>query len=90
MPTIAWLFGVSIRMFYNDHAPPHVHAVTTSGEARVAIETGELLSGRLKPSQRAVVREWAQENRSALMKNWERARSNQPLELIAGSFENDD
>jgi len=26
MPTISWFYGIAIRMFYNDHAPPHFHA----------------------------------------------------------------
>ena len=27
MPTISLFYGISIRLFYNDHAPPHFHAV---------------------------------------------------------------
>ena len=26
MPTIAQFYGIIIRMFFNDHAPPHFHA----------------------------------------------------------------
>ncbi len=26
MPTISWFYGISIRMFLNDHPPPHFHA----------------------------------------------------------------
>jgi hypothetical protein len=26
MPTISSFYGIMIRMFYNDHAPPHFHA----------------------------------------------------------------
>ncbi|WP_373515867.1 DUF4160 domain-containing protein [Persicitalea sp.] len=26
MPEISRFFGIVIRMFYNDHAPPHFHA----------------------------------------------------------------
>jgi hypothetical protein len=25
MPTISAFYGILIRMFYNDHAPPHFH-----------------------------------------------------------------
>jgi hypothetical protein len=27
MPTISVFYGISIRMFFNDHAPPHFHAL---------------------------------------------------------------
>ena len=90
MPTIAWLYGVSIRMFFNDHAPPHFHAVSSSGEARVDIATGDLLSGRLKPSARVLIKDWTLENQAALMANWDRAMRRQPLELIPGTFRDDD
>jgi Domain of unknown function (DUF4160) len=43
MPTIAWFYGISIRLFYNDHAPPRFHAFYENREARVAIETGEII-----------------------------------------------
>jgi hypothetical protein len=26
MPEISRFFGIIIRMYYNDHAPPHFHA----------------------------------------------------------------
>jgi hypothetical protein len=27
MPTISSFYGILIRMFYNDHEPPHFHAL---------------------------------------------------------------
>jgi hypothetical protein len=30
MPRISEFFGIVIRMFYNDHWPPHFHAEMTS------------------------------------------------------------
>lgn len=50
MPTISWFYGISIRMFFNDHAPPHFHALYGSKEAKFAIETGAV-TGR--PSSKA-------------------------------------
>jgi hypothetical protein len=82
MPTIAWVNGIAIRMFFNDHAPPHIHAYKDAYEARIAIETGELLSGRLPATARWLVRQWILENRAALMQNWQKARHGEPLERI--------
>jgi hypothetical protein len=27
MPTIAWFYGIAIRMYFLDHPPPHFEAV---------------------------------------------------------------
>jgi len=33
MPTIAWFYGIAIRMYVRDHPPPHFHAVYGEHEA---------------------------------------------------------
>ena len=40
MPTIAFFYGIAIRMYLKDHLPPHFHAFYGDDEAQVAIETG--------------------------------------------------
>ena len=74
--TISWFYGISIRMFFNDHAPPHFHAVFGRHEAQVSIETGDIINGRLPPTQRRLVREWTLRYNAELMENWMRV---QPL-----------
>jgi hypothetical protein len=27
MPTISYFYGIAIQMFWNDHSPPHFHAL---------------------------------------------------------------
>lgn len=27
MPTISFFYGIAIRMYFRDHAPPHFHAI---------------------------------------------------------------
>lgn len=84
MPTVAYFLGISIRMFYNDHAPPHFHVGYQGHKALVAIGDGEAIGGRLPPTVARIVREWAALRRDALMRNWEAARTDEPLERIAG------
>ncbi len=43
MPQISCFFGIIIRMFYNDHLPPHFHAEYGEYEATYEIETLNLL-----------------------------------------------
>jgi Domain of unknown function (DUF4160) len=45
VPTVAWFYGIAIRMYFRDHPPPHFHAIYGEHEAFVAIETGEVIEG---------------------------------------------
>lgn len=49
VPSISRFLGISIWMYYNDHAPPHFHARYGAQEAVVAIESFAVLNGRLPP-----------------------------------------
>lgn len=71
-------------MYFNDHQPPHFHAVDGSDEAQIDIATGTMLRGRLKPASRRLIEQWAALNRDALMRNWERAHNGERLERISG------
>ena len=84
MPTIAWFYGIAIRMYIVDHAPPHFHAVYGQYEAFVAIETGEVIEGVLPKAAARLVREWALARQAQLRENWRRARTGEQLEKIAG------
>ena len=59
MPEISRFFGIVIKMFFSDHAPPHFHAEYAEHEALVAIETLELVRGELPRRALALVLEWA-------------------------------
>ncbi|MGD1070844.1 MAG: DUF4160 domain-containing protein [Bryobacteraceae bacterium] len=39
MPTISTFYGILIRMFFNDHPPPHFHARYGEFEATIEIDT---------------------------------------------------
>jgi Domain of unknown function (DUF4160) len=84
MPTIAWFYGIAICMYYDDHNPPHFHAFYGEYEAKVAIDTGEIMEGKLPHRAMRLVREWCLERKPALMNNWERARSGKQLERLSG------
>jgi len=82
MPRISAFFGIVIRMFYNDHSPPHFHAEYGEYEAVYKIETIEVLRGQLPRRGHALVVEWATLHRAELMENWNRARQSIPLRSI--------
>jgi hypothetical protein len=91
MPTISFFLGISIRMFFNDHAPPHFHAVHGRDEAKFSIADGSLISGRMGPKQRRLVKQWTIMYHDALMRCWNAARADQQPERIPGlGADNDD
>lgn len=79
MPTISEFFGISIRMYYNDHNPPHIHAYYAEYQALISIQTLEVIAGNLPNRVLLMVIEWIINNRQELMYDWELAKSLQPL-----------
>jgi len=82
MPEIARFFGIVIKMFWDDHNPPHCHAFYAGEEALIAIQTLALVAGSLSPRALGLVIEWATRHQQDLLDDWRRARSQQPLERI--------
>lgn len=82
MPRIAEFYGIIICMYYDDHLPPHFHALYGNDDAAVAIVTLQLIKGQLPGRAAGLVREWASAHASELLANWERARNHKPLEMI--------
>lgn len=83
MPEISRFYGIVIKMYFGDHAPPHFHAEYAEHEARVAIENLAVISGGLPPRAMGLVVEWATLHRHELQNLWERARKLEPLGRIA-------
>ncbi len=71
MPPISTFYGILIQMFWRDHAPPHFHALYAEHEAQIDIRTLEVIEGDLPKRALALVLEWASENRSKLMEDWD-------------------
>jgi hypothetical protein len=38
MPEVSRFFGISIRMYFEDHNPPHFHAVYGDADVEVGID----------------------------------------------------
>ena len=47
MPTLSIFFGIVIRMYYDDHAPPHFHAIYGEFEAHIGLDPLEVIKGKL-------------------------------------------
>ncbi len=82
MPEISRFFGIVIRMYYDDHAPPHFHVRHGSQKALIEIETLALMRGQLSPRALGLVMEWAALHQQELREDWNLARANAPLKPI--------
>jgi hypothetical protein len=84
VPTIAYFYGIAIRIYFRDHPPAHFHAIYEGDEAFVSIETGEIVAGHLPKAAARLVKDWAIARRRELRENWQRAQEGKPLERVAG------
>jgi hypothetical protein len=82
MPTISAFYGILIRMFYNDHPPPHFHARYGEFDATIDLATLEIVQGQLPGRGLSLVREWAMIHREELLEDWRLCRENTPPATI--------
>jgi hypothetical protein len=47
MPTLLRRDGFEIRMYFNDHDPPHVHAFKAGGQAKIGLGNLEIFPNLL-------------------------------------------
>lgn len=70
MPTICSFYGIVIQMFWNDHGPPHFHAMYGEFEVLIDVRNLKIIEGGLPKRAMSLVLEWANENKEALMEDW--------------------
>ena len=57
MPTISMFYGIIIRMYYDDHNPPHFHAFFGEDKATFNFD-GELIDGNMPNSKMKLISAW--------------------------------
>lgn len=82
MPEICRFYGIVIKMYFDDHNPPHFHAEYGSDEALLNIESLALVAGQLPPRALGLVAEWASQHQDELKTCWRRAKNLEPLGRI--------
>ena len=86
MPLISSFFGILIKMYFEEHNPPHFHAEYQGYEAVFSITSGEITETKKFPPRAAkLVKEWALEHQSELLENWKRIEQDQALFKIPGA-----
>lgn len=82
MPEISRFFGIIIRMYFDDHPPPHFHAIYGKHEAQISINPIIVLQGGLPRRAESMVIEWAALHQQELIENWQRLHREQPPQKI--------
>ena len=82
MPEISRFYGIVIKMFFDDHNPPHFHALYGEHEVLIDINTFAVFAGHLPPRALGLVIEWATLHQDELLNDWERAQGQEPLSKI--------
>ncbi len=81
MPEISRFYGIIIRMFFNDHNPPHFHIEYQDYEAVINIKDGTV-NGNMSRRALKLVFEWLDLHQEELFENWELAHNEKPLKKI--------
>ena len=82
MPEISRFYGIVIKMFFDDHNPPHFHALYGEYEVLININSFAVFAGNLPPRALGLVIEWATQHQDELLINWERAKGQESLSKI--------
>ena len=82
MPTICRFYGILIQMYYDDHSPPHFHAIYGEYKAVISIKDLAILEGDLPPKAVGLVMEWGRAYKNDLLRDWDLARKKKSLFLI--------
>ena len=82
MPQVSRFFGISIYMYFDEHNPPHFHAIYGKDEVQIGISPLGLIEGRLSSRALGLAMEWAALHQKALLENWELMREDKPPRKI--------
>jgi len=75
MPEISRFYGIIIKMYFDDHNPPHFHAIYGELETIINIHTLGIIWGELTPRALGLVMEWASLHQNELLHVWEQAKN---------------
>ncbi|HAO20585.1 MAG: transcriptional regulator [Desulfobacteraceae bacterium IS3] len=83
MPHISMFFGIIIRMFHNEHPPPHFHA-EYQGQKGLFDFRGDMLKGSFRSKTALkLIKKWTLLHEEELIENWKNVEKGKQLDKIA-------
>ncbi|SMH54894.1 DUF4160 domain-containing protein [Azospirillum agricola] len=86
MPTVAWIVGFAVLIFFEDHDPPHFHIRGKGVVAKILLEDLSIVEvkGTLKPAEIRAIRAWARNHLPDLYHCWRAVQSGETPQKIDG------
>lgn len=81
MPEISRFYGIIIKMFYNEHNPPHIHVEYQDYKAIITIRDG-IVDGQMPKIALKLVFKWMDQHKEELLMNWDNIEKKKPLKNI--------
>jgi len=81
MPEISRFYGILIKMFFNEHNPPHFHAEYGEFKAIITIDKG-IVEGKMPKIALKLIFDWLDLHRDELMENWRNIEKKKALNKI--------
>jgi hypothetical protein len=82
MPELSRFFGIVVRMYYDDHNPPHVHIEYQDDKALLDFH-GNVIRGELRSrTALRLAREWIDLHVTELEQDWALVRAGRELNKI--------
>jgi hypothetical protein len=78
MPEIARFYGIVVRIYFDDHPPPHFHASYAGQTAKIDIDSLTVIAGKLPPRALGLAVEWAALHQEELRDAFRRASILEP------------
>ena len=82
MPYVSMFFGIIVRMYHNDHNPPHFHA-EYQGQRGLFNFDGIMIKGSIASNTaKKLIQEWALLHQDELRQNWLNATESEQIDRI--------
>lgn len=82
MPVVSIFFGIIVRMYYNEHNPPHIHVEFKESKAVIDFQGNVLKGGLQSRTALKLVREWVDLHTFELEEDWNAARAGRLIKKI--------
>jgi hypothetical protein len=70
MPTLHRIGAISIRMYADDHRPPHIQIVSPDFEVIVSLSDGSIMAGEARYAEIIEALDWVSANKERLVSHW--------------------
>ncbi|MCL2383060.1 MAG: DUF4160 domain-containing protein [Oscillospiraceae bacterium] len=70
MPAISRFYGITIKMFFRDHNPPHIHIIYGEYIGVMDLNSMEITAGDLPINAQKLVKKWTSKYREELIEMW--------------------